>query len=144
MQLVTLHSPEDLKIVIFTNKERAYHWDFMKYMPHCFNESKSMRFFATDIEEAKDISNELISIFKNQQEIIKKSQTTEDGKEIDQRKGYRNFSTYYLIINDDYQTGKNIPIITNILESDVNFGFSLFVISDTMKNLPSTCQTMVH
>lgn len=144
MQLVTLHSPEDLKIVIFTNKERAYHWDFMKYMPHCFNESKSMRFFATDIEEAKDISNELISIFKNQQEIIKKSQTTEDGKEIDQRKGYRNFSTYYLIINDDYQTGKNIPIITNILESDVNFGFSLFVISDTMKNLPSTCQTFIE
>lgn len=54
LQLVTLHSGADLKIVIFTNENNADRWEYTKYLPHCFSEDKNMRYFVTNLEEAKE------------------------------------------------------------------------------------------
>ena len=45
LQLITLHSSLDLKIILFTKEENISRWEFMKYIPHIFSEDKNMRFF---------------------------------------------------------------------------------------------------
>ena len=39
LQLVAFHSFEDLKIVVLTNKNNKDKWDFVKYLPHNFDNS---------------------------------------------------------------------------------------------------------
>ena len=70
LQLVALHSAADLKIVIFTDQDRASRWDYMKQMPHCWSEDKSVRFFATNLEEMKEVSSYLDDELKKRKEKL--------------------------------------------------------------------------
>ena len=57
--MMTFHSYEDLKIIVFTNETNESKWDYLKVSPHNWSNNKSMRFFATNLDEAKEISLEL-------------------------------------------------------------------------------------
>lgn len=142
LQLATLQSAGDLKIIIFTNEEKEPHWEYTKFLPHCFSEDKITRFFATNEEEMKEISNLLEEEFKKRKAVLTNQDKAEE--EIKLEAGYKNFIPYYLIINDDYKTAKNIPIINAILKTDNNFGFSLLVVEETMKELPNKCETFIE
>src|SRR5699024_2393163 len=39
LQLITFYSYEDIKIVIFTNEENKWRWEYLKYLNHTFNNS---------------------------------------------------------------------------------------------------------
>ena len=59
LQILTYHSYEDLKIVVFTNEQNKDNWEYLKVSPHNWNDNKSFRYFATNLDEAKEISLEL-------------------------------------------------------------------------------------
>ena len=148
LQLVTLHSGADLKIVIFTNENNADRWEYTKYLPHCFSEDKNMRYFVTNLEEAKEVSSSLEEVFKERKEIIKSPNKSGDAETADKIKSeneYKNFSPYFLIICDNYKNNLNIPIITDILnERERNYGFSFSIFTNTLKNLPPQCNTFIE
>ena len=147
LQLVTLQSSNDLKIVVFTNHENEYKWNFIKFLPHCWSSDKQQRFFATNKSEYKDVSNYLIDELKKRTgDSNEKSESEEEsnGKSVNANETYKKFSTYYLIINDNYYEGKNIQIINEILKKDVNYGFSITFFETSIKNLPSKCNTFVE
>ena len=64
IQLATLHSASDLKIVILTNDDNKHYWDNIKFLPHCFSEDKNLRFFSSSESETKELSDYLETIFK--------------------------------------------------------------------------------
>ncbi len=148
LQLVTLHSGADLKIVIFTNENNDSRWEYTKYLPHCFSEDKSMRYFASNIEQIKEVSNALEEIYKDRKQLIKSpgnNGDTEAAEKIKAEKEYKNFSTYFLIICDNYKNNLNIPIIKKILEeTEKNYGFSFSIFTNTLKNLPARCDTFIQ
>ena len=49
-----------------------------------------------------------------------------------------------MIITDNYRQAKNTGIIDMLLKATNNLGFSLMVIGDTMKELPSRCNDFVE
>ena len=62
----------DVKIAIFYNenseKERKK-WEFARWLPHVWNQEKTMRYFATNREEAREVSHELEKyVYHNQPE----------------------------------------------------------------------------
>ena len=59
LQMVALHSYQDLKIIIMTNEGKAKYWEYMKLMPHNFNRDKTLRFFSTNFDDSKEISTYL-------------------------------------------------------------------------------------
>ena len=59
LQLMTFYSYEDVKIVLFTNQERKEQWNYLRYLKHCFNNEESIRFFADDLESAKNVADYL-------------------------------------------------------------------------------------
>ncbi len=133
LQMISLHSYHDLKIIIMTNKGKEKYWDYMKLMPHCFSRDKSIRFFSTNYDESKEISSYLQKIIKQRQEV--KVNNNEDI--------YKLFDTYYLIITDDYKTIKDNPIIEEVLNSEYNLGFTLLILNSSLANLPTQCKSFI-
>lgn len=138
LQMVTFHSYYDLKIVLFTNSTKESGWDYLKQMPHLFRNDKEMRFFATDYEEGKEISQYLLSVFNAREDVFSKSNQSGNAFE-----RYHNFNTYYMIITDDYESIKDYPFIDKVLNQDGNLGFSLMIVHPTLANLPTQCKTFI-
>ena len=126
-QILTNHSPEDLKVVILTNKENEYFWEYIKIVPHIWDADKKIRFFASTPEEHLEVATYLEEIYKDRVE----------NKDIE-------ISPYYLIITDNYLNIKNLGIIDTIIENTDTKGFSLLTLSETMKNMPNKCEWFIQ
>lgn len=135
LQIIALHSYYDLKIVILTNEQNEKYWQNIKLLPHLFSDDKEIRFFATNFDDAKEISLYLQRIM-----TARKNQTV---KASDKEELYKNFSTYYLVITDDYKTAKNYPIINEIVEMEGNLGFSLLILHPSLANLPTATKAFI-
>ena len=125
LQMMSFHSYDNLKFVIFTNEKNAKYWNYLKDSPYCFSNDKSIRFFATNTEEMQEVSEYLKPRFLNRQEI---GSSDND---------FSKYSSYYLILVDDIDSARKIGIIDTILEEKRNLGFSLVVLEEKLSKIPS-------
>lgn len=128
LQLITFHSYDELKLVFLLKDTSDGKWDFVKMLPHVWNNSNDIRFFADDENKMNEISQYLENEFKKR---IK-----EDDKS-------RNNIPYFLIIIDDYRNVEALNIINEILKSKSNLGFSILFLTDSILKLPNECQTFI-
>ena len=140
LKFATFHSGSDLKIIILTDKANESYWSYAKILPHCWSEDKSLRFFASSLEEANEISSFLDGEFKNRKEEAANSKD----ENADKKDIYKNYSPYYLIITDNYLNYKNLQIILDILKEKNNLGFSILTMADSMKYLPNRCANFIE
>ncbi|MBQ6285218.1 MAG: type VII secretion protein EssC [Bacilli bacterium] len=138
LQLLTLHNPKDLKIVILTSSKNVYKYEYLKLAPHLYSDDKSTRYFAENEEEAKRVINDIdvtyndrLDEIKDKKEEVTKEQNTDDY--------YKNYTPYYLIITDNFRKYKNINFISKLVRFKKNVGYSLLVLDDKLKNLPNQC-----
>lgn len=142
LQLLCYHSPLELKIVIITNESNEYKWDYLKYVPHCWNDSKTVRYFSSNTEELKQLSEVLDEEYISRKEKVK--EITEELKSNgDERENYALFDSYYLIITDNFKEIRNQKFINEFLETKINYGFSMIAIDKDMKNLPKECSKFI-
>lgn len=73
--MVALHSYYDLKIVVLTNEANKDYWSNIKLMPHIFNDDKTIRFFATNSDEIKELSLYLQRIITAREKQVEKLKT---------------------------------------------------------------------
>ena len=135
LQLITYHSYDDLKIVFFTKEDKKEYWDFARVLPHCWNEDKTMRYYATNVDEMKQIS----SVLKNQFQ----SRMYKDGNGNIKNFDYKSYKPYYFIITDDFMNARDIEIVKDVLSQKINVGFSLFILNDKLTNLPNECMNFI-
>lgn len=131
LQIIALHNYIDLKLVFFVKEDNYNKWDFVRMLPHVWDNSKNIRFFAKDNSDINEISKYL----ENDME-----KRYSKGDRVD----YKNFSPYYLVITDDYKKIENVKIIQEILKIKRNLGFSLLCLTDDFTMLPNECQTFVN
>lgn len=130
IQILTFYSYEDVKIVFFTNENNRDKWEYLKYLNHCFNEEKSFRYFASDAESIKNLSEYLDIIINDRINKIK------NGNDSTKK-------PYYIIITDDYEKIKRYDFVDNFAESDENLGISMIILEDRLGNLPSKCNNFI-
>lgn len=130
IQLVALHSYEDLNLVFLLDEDRKKKWEHLKTLPHVWNDSKQIRFWAESYDDMREISRYLEEVFTNRLNSGK----TE----------YKQFLPYYLIITDDYKKIENLRIVTQILETKENMGFGIFCITNDLLDLPNGCQAFIN
>lgn len=133
IQLLALHSYDDLKIIILTDEEREYQWKFLKGIPHCFTNDQSLRFFAVNNDEYKEVCYYLDKEFERIKEQAKNSEMN-----------LFDLNTTYLIITDSYKKIKDFDIVNKILDSKKNYGFSICILDDKITNLPDQCATFIQ
>lgn len=144
MQLIAMQSAIDLKIVFLTDDSND-DYEYMKYLPHLWSEDKQVRFYADNLSEMKSISEYLEKELKERKGKLKeKKNDSETEKKIEKDREYASFSTYYLIVTDCYKKTRDLSIINDILKIDKNLGFSMLIIDDNLKDLPTECKNFVY
>ena len=129
IQLVAFQSYEDLKLVFLLNEDEGENLEFVKMLPHVWDNSRQIRFFSYDYDEMNEISKYLEEELQNRQQY--------------QNTDYKSFQPYYLIITNDYKKIENLKIISEVLRSKVNLGFSILCITNDLMQLPNECKTFI-
>lgn len=149
-QLITMQSPINLKIVIFTSENNKEHWNYLRYLPHCWSDDKSIRFFATNSEEMQQISSYLEKEYKGRKEK-NKIKKQEDSTQVDAEKeqyqkavAYKEYEPYYIIIDENYSVSKYIVMTDILLKTAVNYGFSYIGIGNILKDFSNDCTTFLE
>ena len=135
LQMMAFHSYEDLKIVLFTNEKNENRWDYLKVSPHVWNNSKTRRYFATNNDEAKELSLHLEQEFQNRR--------YKDGTRESNPNNYLSNKPYYVIISDDFKAVRELEIITDVCDQEINVGYSLIIINNRITNLPNECHSFI-
>lgn len=138
IQLIALHSYTDLKLVFFVKDEEK--WDYVKMLPHIWDNTKKIRFFGNRANDIKEISAFL-------EDVMNERLATDDNGLISisrKEKDYKCFDPYYLIITDNYKNLHNVRIINRILSNQTNIGLSLLCITDDITQLPNECQEFIE
>lgn len=143
LQLLALHNPKDLKIVLLTSEKNKHKWEYMKLTPHIYSDDKTIRYYATNEEEAKSVLKEIETIYIERKNEIKNS-TNEINEELETENFYKNFSPYYLIITDNHRQYNNIEFLNKIMTFNKNIGFSLLLIGNSLKSLPNECRKYTY
>ena len=137
LQVITYHSYEDLKIVVLTNEQNKSNWEYLKICPHNWSDDKQVRYFATNFDEAKEISLELEKAMQARK-FHDNNGKMELGKD-----DYHKYKPYYLIITDDYKMVRDIELVKDVCEMPINYGFSLVVVSPRLVNIPNESKTFI-
>lgn len=141
LRLFGQHAYTELKIVVFTTEKNQKKWDYLKIIPHNWNNNKTMRYFADTPESVSKIAGELEKIF----DIRSNKKNQDIGNEPENEdQPYKNDKPYFLIFTDDVEALRNINFIKKILKSKLNYGFSLLMINDRLTTLPSETKTFLH
>ena len=129
LQMIALHSYDELKIMLITDKADLDEWKFVKFIPHFWSDDKSIRFLATDQEEMKELS---VYIEKNIAE-----------REDRPNEHYTMFAPYYVIISTSKELSDGCEILQQLQRFKNNRGFSIINITGSMKDLPKETKMVV-
>ena len=147
LQIISYYSGLDLKIAVVTTEENKKNWEYLKYLPHCISEDQEEHFFATTEEETKQLMSTLEKI-----RVERISDDNRDDDDVNEEKKsnstppkekYKEYEPYFLIITDNFISTKKYDFIDHITESESNYGFSILMFEETMKNIPSTCEHFI-
>ena len=137
-QLVTYHSYDDLKIIFLTDEKNKNQWKEFKNLPHCFSNDKETRFFASNLDEMKNIDGYLC------REFIKRATAEGNREMVETEDGEVNYKPYYLIVTDDYPRVRKLGIDNLVLENKLNLGFGFLIIENKFGILPSQCLDFIN
>lgn len=144
LQLMTFHSYTDLKIVVFTNADNQKKWDYLKVLPHCWNDQKTIRYFGTTIEEMNIVSSMIEEVFNNRINKDENEKLEDNGADSYDKNMYKLFRPYFLIFTDDINIARNIGIVKRILKYQKKMGFSLLIANDRLSTLPGETNAFIN
>ena len=112
LQIMTFHIYDELKIMIFTDENKVNDWNYIKFLPHCWDNQKETRFIASNITEKKKLSSYIENIIKEREESVKAGNEEVEIKPDE----YKKHKPYYLIITDNINECRNLEGIKKVLE----------------------------
>ncbi len=129
LQTISLHSYDEVKIMLIADNDNGY-WDFVRYIPHFWDNDKKVRFFATNADEVKELS----AVIENN--IISRGDN--------ERNEFTEFSPYYVIIAADKKLAENCDAVSQLLKFKGNCGFSLLYGATALNDLPKEAGSVVY
>ena len=128
-QIAVLHSYDEVKIVLLLEPTDLQEMEFASFLPHVWNDEKSIRFIASTPGEAGTIG-----------EYIKNSIEESLTKAITLEATLKN-RPYYFIISTNKRLFDNMEVLKDILRHDTNCGVSIWA---AMEDLPKECSIQVE
>lgn len=119
MQIVSLHSYEDVRIIVIADEKEYDEWKFARWLPHVCSEENDVRFIACGTDDIKDISPE-----------IEKNLAGDS-------------NTAYIVFSCDKKLASKSNFIKKILDAKEYKGFSLINLYDEIKYLPKECTKII-
>ena len=129
LQTVALHSYDEVKIVLIYNESDADEFAFARWLPHVMNNEKTVRYIASNSEEAKELSSSLDSIIEYRKELSESKLEDE--------------APYFLILCLDKDLASKAECVRRIQEHKDNLKFSVLSFFERLKDLPKECMSVV-
>lgn len=130
LQIVTLHSYDEVKIVLLYDESRAEEFSFARWLPHTMNNERTVRYIATNSDEAKELSGNLDSIIEYRKNLS-------DNKLDDE-------NPYFVVICLDKDLASKAECVRRILEHKTNLKFSVLSIYERLVDLPKECMAVTE
>ncbi|KAA0549164.1 type VII secretion protein EssC [Bacillus sp. BGMRC 2118] len=130
IQLTTLHSYDELKLVFIYDEAEQEDWAFIKWLPHVWTEDKKIRFIATDLNEVKELSNYF------EKEIMNRAELTEDD--------IADLTQHYVVFSMSKSLASKAEMINLLVKEKKDIGFSLLTLYDQLGKLPKECSKVVE
>jgi len=130
LQTVALHSYDEVKIVLLYDEADAEEFAFVRWLPHTMNNERTVRYIATNSDEAKELSTTLDTIIENRKEF--------NGNRLE------NESPYFLIICLDKSLASKAEFVRRVQESKENLKFTVLSMFERLKDLPKECTAVVE
>lgn len=125
LQLAATHSYDDVKIVFLAHEQDAAELEFVRYLPHIWDNKRTFRFLACSVPEAYSVGEYL------KRELEADLQTPRDLQEI------LKHHPYYVIFALDKRIFDSLELLKEILQLEKNIGVSILAAFD---GLPKECQ----
>lgn len=132
VQLTALHSYDEFKIIFIYDKNEKDIWNYCKWLPHVWNDEKTVRFIADDKNQVKELSAYIEKEIKNRES---KNNNNEKSEYI---------TPYYLLFSMSKSLSGNTEMFNLILKQKKKIGFSIVTLYDELKNLPKECTKVVE
>jgi S-DNA-T family DNA segregation ATPase FtsK/SpoIIIE len=129
LQLASLHDYASLKLVVLTHEGSSL--NMIRNLNHCWNNDKSFRYFATNLQEGENISSELMKYAEKQSKENRKN------------------DTYYLLISDCIENYKGLKIVDYAIDRNGHEGemykpFSILMFTSKVTNVPTGCEYFIN
>ena len=128
LQIVSFHGYDEVKLVMITGDEDDATWNFTKYLPHVWNNSKTIRYHAHTLDDVKEISN----ILEREVGSRKKSYSRDE-----------EYIPYYVCVITSDTLRKKCTALKQIL-CEENLGFTAIITGDNFSDFPKETRTIIH
>lgn len=128
LQLAMFHSYDELKLILITNPLEINQFQYAKWLPHLWDNSKTIRYIASSKEEVEELS----VLFEK--EINK----------VDENNDYEKQPPHYVVLVTNKELAYKAEFINHIIGDDRDLGFSIVYAFGEMKNLPKECSTVIE
>ena len=130
IQLVSFYSYDEVKLVFLLDESGYDKFKFVKWLPHVWSNDARMRFAATSIKEAKEITAYL------EDEINMRAQSGST-------KGKR-FVPHYIIFTMSKELGARADLLKQVFAYSDNLHISVLSFCGELKDLPKETMTVVE
>ena len=139
IQFLAASNYEDLKIVLITESNNLKQWEYLKYLNHCFDNEKGIRFIGADKSSISKVSAYLVDVINSR--LPKESK--EDNPDVE--KESVSYKPHYLVICDGYDTVKETDFMKLLNTATTkSIGFSVIISEKKLSNLPSSCDNYIN
>ena len=129
LQMISLHSYDELKIILICDESEKEEWSFARFIPHFWDNDKTIRFIATNADEVKEIS---AYVEKN---ILSREDVSNDD--------YAELVPYYVIISTSKVLSEKSDSLQQLLKYKNNRGFSILLAAPELKDLSKETKTVI-
>jgi S-DNA-T family DNA segregation ATPase FtsK/SpoIIIE len=129
LQLVTYYSYDELKIVMLMDAEELQIFETVRWLPHIWDNEKTMRMLATNPAELKQVSSYM-------EQVIKLRSGMND--EVSQ------VTPYYIILAFDRKLANKAEMLKMLYRQKRNLNISVITFFDAIQNLPKECTTVME
>ncbi len=126
MQVCTQHSYKELKIALICPDTAKKDWEFARWLPHCWNDEKSFRYWGSTVDEVRSLSVAL-------QNMCFSERTTRKEEE----------QLHTLIIIADKALSENCRSLINAMKRLDGYPVSIIALAGTPGELPKECHSVI-
>lgn len=130
LQILLLHSYDEVKIVCMYEKSDEKYLSFVRYAQHIWDNEGKRRFLALTEENLRELSIEMTRIITERKEIAAAGRNEE-------------VFPHYIILSASKALSNQCAFLTDVLQSGELKGFSVICAYDEVKSLPKECGAVV-
>lgn len=126
VQIAALHSYDEVKVIFLCDESNLEKYDYVKWMPHIWDNDFRMRFLAANPEEVRNLSSYFL-------------------REMEKYKGEHPAKIpHYVVISTSKALSDSCAFLAELLKDNTLSGFSYLAVYDKLKNLPKECTAILQ